>query len=163
MKKIISISILIFFCVSLCAGLPRDEYVVIDNYKNIHIELGVKLSKMIKAYPRLSFIQERKYSNITLKEYRYDGISFFISAFSESDNDANIRMIEILSNVYSTKRGITIGSHKSEVISKYGQPDDIYNGIYYYENHEYEVMELSFKFDKMILWILLSYQQEHDA
>jgi len=135
---------------NLFANLPMDEYVIIDKSKNVEIRLGIRFSEICQIYPNLLYYSIRKYSNITFKQYPAEGIIFSISAFAKPEEvqDADVRLIEIFSNRYSTKRGVTIGTSKEEVLSKYGNADYIDNNSYYYYNEEWDVMELMFKFDE---------------
>jgi len=132
---------------SLFANLPRDEFAIISKSKNKTIQPGIEFSEICQIYQNLLYRGEKKYSNITLKQYQTEGIAFSISAYGDTELDANVLLIEIFSKEYFTKRGITIGSSKKEVISKYGNADHIDNNSYYYFNDELEVLVLLFKFD----------------
>jgi hypothetical protein len=134
---------------NLFAQLPLDfnEFNIKNNENGRINGLGYKLSTVI-AYDKKYEIKERRYSNITYQEYKYDGISYFVSSYSENKNEANILMIEITSNKYSTYRDITIGCNKELVIEKYGIPDGIRKNKFCYINNEYDHIELNFTFDE---------------
>jgi hypothetical protein len=149
MKKI-AVLMLLFSNFPTFADILIDEGLVIDSLNKQEIMLGNKLSKVKAIYPNLYLKGERKYSNITLREYYADGIIFSISAMGGKDdieNDAPIIKIEIASNRYSTKRCVSIGDTRNDVLEKYGTADYIQDNFFYYYNHEYEVLELEFGFN----------------
>jgi hypothetical protein len=148
MKRLLFLLIFVISSFYLYANIPKEDFIVIDNTNSNVIKLGNKLSVIFDIYPTILLKGERKYSNITLREYQGNGIIFSISAFAKSEKDANVRRIEVISSIYSTKRGIFVGSTKNDVIMKYGVPDYVQNDTYYYYNKEDDVLELKFYFNK---------------
>jgi hypothetical protein len=142
--------LLFFFTLNslLFADIPMEEFTVIDNCDGKILRLGNKLSKIYDMYPKITFKGEKKYSNMTYKEYQGDGIVFSISAYAKSEMDARVLSFEILSNRYSTRKGIVVGSTKEDVVSKYGGPEYIRGNSYYYFYSDYDVMELKFNFNE---------------
>ena len=148
MKRFIIFMLLILICISVFAELAMDEFVVLDKKRNINIELGEKFSEIIKKYPDISYIGEKKYSNIIYKRYEANGIIFSISAYAKSEQDAILLSMEIISNNFFTKRGVTIGCTKENVISIYGNADFVQDNIHYFINSEWDVLELKFQFNE---------------
>jgi len=128
--------------------IPMDEYTVFDLSKSISVELITRFSNIKKSYPVLNFAGDRRYRNINYKLYEVDGITFVISPTFKSEDDDNVLQIKIQSNNYVTKRGITIGSSKEQVVSKYGNADFIRNNSFYYYNQEFDYLSLMFQFDE---------------
>jgi len=128
--------------------IPMDEYTVFDLSKGISVELTTKFSNIKKNYHTLNFAGDRRYRNINYKLYEADGITFVISPTFFSEDDDNVLQIKIQSSNYVTKRGITIGSSKDQVVSKYGNADFIRNNSFFYYNQEFVYVSLMFQFDE---------------
>jgi hypothetical protein len=148
MRKSMLFFILTLQVIFLYGELAEDEYLVFDIYQNKTFELGDRLSKIIDVYPNVLFIGETKYSNIIYKEYKYRGIIFSISAHAESERNARVRKIEIISKEYSTKRNISIGCTQDDVLRAYGNADYTVGNKMIYMNTEYDHMELVFNIDE---------------
>ena len=149
MKKFIIFMLIIFIRISVFAELSIDEFIVIDKKRNANIELGEKFSEIIKKYPDISYIGEKKYSNMIYKRYEANGIIFSISAYAKSEQDAILLGMEVISTNFITKRGVTIGYTKENVISIYGNADFVQDNIHYFINSEYDVLELKFWFNEI--------------
>ena len=158
MKNKLFFVFIIVVNVNLFADIPKDDFVIFNKCNIKTIKLGYELSMIYEMFPTLQYLGEKKFSNITLKEYQGTGIIFSISAFAESERNANVRRIEILSTNYSIKRNITIGSTKEDVVSAYGVPEFFEDNSFYYYNSEDDVMELKIVFDKkgLVTSILLA-------
>jgi hypothetical protein len=140
--------ILFLNCIFSNALLPKDEYEVYDTHRKETIRFGDKLSKIFHLYPEVFFKGLKKYTNYGYKEYEYEGIVFSVSANVAVEADAGILGIEILNNRFRTKRGITIGNTKADVLQKYGPEDFNHDNSLYYLNWEGDIMELIFYFDQ---------------
>jgi hypothetical protein len=149
MKKIFLLIYLLFQFAFLYADLAEDEYLILDKCRNKIFELGDEFEKVLDTYPNISLKGEKKYSNITYKEYVYNGVSFSISAYEESEKNARILRIEVTSKYFATKRGISLGHTREDVIKIYGNADRVRTNKLIYLNREYDHMELIFSFNNI--------------
>ena len=149
MKSFFLIFMLVYLTVGcIFAIIPQEDFNVVDKCNNYIFDLGDHLSVIFDMYPSITLKGERKYSNITYREYQLEGIIFSISAFAKIEREANVMKIEIFSSNYSTGRGIVVGNSKDDVLSKYGAPDRIQDNSYYYRNTEGDSLALIFNFDE---------------
>jgi hypothetical protein len=148
MKKVMLLFFYLFFSiVFLMADIPQEEFIITDKCNNITFELGDHFSKALDTYPNITFKGEEAYSNITYKEYESNGVIFSISAYAENEKDAHILVMETTSSNFITKRGISVGSNKNDVIKAYGEPNRIRGNKIVFFNTEYDHMELIFGLD----------------
>ncbi|MDL2228705.1 hypothetical protein LJC14_00470 [Treponema sp. OttesenSCG-928-L16] len=146
MKKIIFLY-LVVQTVFLYANIHQDEFCVVDKCRNVTFELGDIFSDVLDVYPNIILRGEKKYSNMTYKEYEYSGIIFSISAYAETERKAHILKMMVTSKNFITKRGIVVGSNRNDVIKAYGDADRIRGNKFVFLNIEYDHMELIFSFD----------------
>jgi hypothetical protein len=131
--------------VFLYADIPLDEFLVIDNNQQA-VALGNKLSTIFDVYKDISFKGESVFSNIIYREYERVGIIYSISKYEDVEINARIRRIQLFSDYYHTKRGISIGSSQEDLIKIYGVPDFVRNKTtYVYQNTWGDHMELIFR------------------
>ena len=133
--------------ISVYAEIPQDEFTIIDNNNQKTIKLGSKLSGVLDIYDDITIRGEKSYSNITFIEYTRNGIIFSISKRAKIAKDAHILGILITSDNYYTKKKLSIGNTKDDVIKSYGIPDDIIGSYFIYCNSDYDHLELIFYFD----------------
>ena len=147
MRKLVVLLYFLSLNSLLFADVSKEEFTIIDRCDGKIFRVGNKLGHILEMYPNIAFRGEKKYSNITYREYQGEGIVFSISAYTKSEMDANVLVIEILSNAYSTRKGLVVGNNRNDVVSQYGEPNYIRKASYYYYNREDDLMMLEFSFD----------------
>lgn len=139
-------------------AVTLDDFSVVIRTTNQSIELWDELSKASAMFPYLEFFEERYNGGFILRDYYANGIIFSVSAFTPVYENALISSIRILSTNFTTRRGITVGATREQVIAVYGMPDYrfpsgtiMYDGI----TDLIETFSLVFQFDEEDIVVLI--------
>jgi hypothetical protein len=147
MKKLLVLFLVFLPCYSF-ADIPTGSFSIIEKKSNTAIKLGDSLSVFLSVFGKTTPV-EKKYSNISLLEYRYKDLIFATSAVPEVDeNKKLILSIEFRSALVQLVDGFQVGTAKKDVLEKYGPPEEIVENAYYFYNHEWDLMEMKITFDK---------------
>ncbi len=138
--------LLFSFCSLLFADLSREDFFVLIEGRKIH--LGDNFAKGIEIFGKTNY-EVRSYPSITLREYTYEDISFFTSRRYKEDTEESSMIfgINFTSGKYSVIKNLTVGDSLADVILRLGQPTKIRKGVFYYYNHDYDVLMLKIMFD----------------
>jgi len=137
----------IFLCTSLYADIPQENFSVVVIASGNTVGLGDNLGMVFKYFGK-TMPTLRKYTNVLLREYKYDKISFFTSSLEKGDESKFIVVkIQFTGTKYQTKDGFTIGSKKADIIKRHGNPEEVVESSIYFYNHDGDLMELKFTFN----------------
>ncbi len=143
MKKIVYVIALLSLCFNTYSQLSQDEFSVIIS--DTEISLGDRSEDVIEILGEVDYeLYDNSY--IVLREYSYPWGKMYTS----NADDSLVFGITAESEVVKTKKGITIGHKKKNVLDMYGEPHrDIGNlNLLYYINYDFDVLELRFNFDE---------------